>query len=192
MFTDKNIEKRLKKSEVLRESVQLDLSINTANQCKTENKFAQGVCVECSKYYHIDDNNDIQPNQNYTDYVARCRASCDTNSDEIEILDFNENEIAPYSEQNLMTTNRWNDEAYDLFVESLTELEKMVLTPVHLQVVIVRLRTNNVPFSPHGVICYPLHKIAEAQRLPWFQFEEMPFLVMTWKNKEGGDKGGSG
>ena len=58
-----------------------------------------------------------------------------------------------------MSTNIWNDEAYDSFVDTLTEAEKLVLTPVHMQVRIFRLRTNNIPFSSHGVICYPLRTI---------------------------------
>lgn len=54
-----------------------------------------------------------------------------------------------------------------------------------MQVTIVRLKTNNVPFLPHGVICYPLRKNSEAQRPPWYQFEEMPFVVMMFKDKLG-------
>ena len=79
---------------------------------------------------------------------------------------FKVNRIAPYSEQNLVSTNLFNDEAYDLFIKSLTHLEKMVITPVHMQVMIMRLRTNNVAFSSHGVICYPLQSMLEARNVP--------------------------
>ena len=49
-----------------------------------------------------------------------------------------------------MCTNAFDDEAYDLFIDSVTLLEKMVLTPVHVLVIILRLKTNNVPFLLMG------------------------------------------
>ena len=99
--------------------------------------------------------------------------------------DFDVNDIAPYSEFNLMSTNIWNDQAYDRFIDTLTLAEKIVLTPVHLQVIIVRLRTNHVPHSSHGAICFPLQNISQARCLPWFEFHELPFVVTTFKDKLG-------
>ena len=85
-----------------------------------------------------------------------------------------------------MSTNIWNDEAYDLFCEnSLTLLEKIVLTPLHVSVTVMRLKTNNIPFSPKGVIVYPLKRNSEARNLPWFEFEDMPFVVVTFRDKLG-------
>ena len=98
---------------------------------------------------------------------------------------FKVNEIAPFSEQNLVSTNLFGDEAIELFMDSLTYLEKMVITPVHMQVIIMRLRTNNVAFSSHGVICYPLKSILQAKTLPWCEFNELPFIVMKFQNKLG-------
>ena len=72
-----------------------------------------------------------------------------------------------------------------MFVDTLTLAEKMVLTPVHMQVTIIRLRTNNIPFSCHGAICYPLRSILQARSLPWYEFHEIPFVVMTFKDKLG-------
>ena len=94
--------------------------------------------------------------------------------------------VAPYSTQNLVFTNLWNDRAYDLFCEnSLTLLEKIVLTPLHLSVTVMRLKTNNVPFSAHGVMVYPLKKSLEARFLPWYDFSNLPFLVTTFRDKFG-------
>ena len=85
-----------------------------------------------------------------------------------------------------MSTNIWNDEAYDRFCDtSLTLLEKIVLTPLLVSVTIMRLKTNNVYFSAHGVICYPLRKNSEARCLPWYDFENMPFVVVTFRDKLG-------
>lgn len=195
-FSDKDIAKRLKKSKVLGVSVKLDPNFNTANQCIDQNKFFKGVCIDCSIYYHVDENNDIQPNQNYAECVKTWKASRnvvpDSSQDENPIeeivpsdTDINVNDIAPYSDLNLMSTNIWSDEAYDMFVDTLTLAEKMVLTPVHMQVTIIRLRTNNIQFSCHGAICYPLRSILQARSLPWYEFHEIPFVVMTFKDKLG-------
>ena len=91
----------------------------------------------------------------------------------------------PYLDQNLVSTFIWNDNSYCVFVKTLTYAEKMVLTPLHMQVVILRLRSNNIPFSSHGAICYPLKKPSQAVHLPWYDFNEMPFIVMTYRNKLG-------
>merc|ERR1712074_188269 len=52
-----------------------------------------------------------------------------------------------------------------------------------MQVIIMRLRTNNVAFSSHGVICYPLKSILQARSLPWYEFLELPFIVMKFQDK---------
>ena len=182
-FTDNITERFFKKSKVIENSVKLDFSFNNANQCIVEDKYVKGVCIDCSKYFHIDDSNNIKPNHDYSEYVRKCR-SADSNNTVID--DFDVNQIAPYSAQNLVTTNLWNDEAYDLFCEnSLTLLEKIVLTPLHLSVTVMRLKTNNVPFSAHGVMVYPLKKSLEARFLPWYDFSNLPFLVTTFRDKIG-------
>ena len=163
-FVDKQMNTSLKQSKVLGTSVKLDFNFNEAKQCIRDRKFFKGVCMECSKYHYIDDDNNIKPKKNYADFVKQCKESSNTNrqgscegendiDSENGNIDFNVNEIAPYSDMNLMSTNIWNNEAYDSFVGTLTQAEKLVLTPVHMQVIIMRLRTNNIPFSCHGAIC---------------------------------------
>ena len=95
LFADANTVKGMKKSKVLGVGVKLDSQFSTANQCIDEAKFAKGVCIECSKYYHIDSNNDIKANKDFAEYVSRCKSS---NPDvPVEIENFNRNEIAPFS-----------------------------------------------------------------------------------------------
>ena len=146
-------------------SVKLDTSFNLANQCKIENSFVKGVCVNCSKYFYVDENNDVKPNHDYAKYINKCRA--EKNTEQVSHTQFDTNWIAPYSEYNLMSTNIWSDQAYELFCEnSLTLLEKIVLTPLHVSVTVLRLKTNDIPFSANGVICYPLQRNSEARNLP--------------------------
>ena len=37
----------------------------------------------------------------------------------------------------------------------------------------------------HGQICFQLKKPIEAAALPWNQFDQLPFIVMTFENKLG-------
>ena len=94
-FIDGTTEKHLKKSKVLGVSVQLDFSFNDANQCHIEENFIKGVCIECSKYFHIDENNDIKQNHNYAEYVKRCRL--DQEPEQSSNDGFDISRIAPYS-----------------------------------------------------------------------------------------------
>ena len=61
----------------------------------------------------------------------------------------------------------------------------MVLTPVHLQHVILRHRVNNVPFSNYGEMAFPLKNPIEASSLPWYDFEQLGLVVMTFNDKLG-------
>ena len=49
----------------------------------------------------------------------------------------------------------------------------------------MRLKTNNIAFSPRGVIVYPLKTNLEARKLPWFELEDLPFVVVIFRDKLG-------
>ena len=68
LFVTKDIEKQLRQSKVLGVSVNLSFSFAEANQCFTEGKFSMGICVDCSKYYTINENNDLLPKADYGEY----------------------------------------------------------------------------------------------------------------------------
>ena len=140
------------------------------------------------------DTNDVKPKKDYRVFRERLLSRPVVNvenspgtenpvpiSEEV----FSEFDIAPYSELNLMTTNLWNDDSYTNFIDSLTQAELMVISPVHVQVIMYRLRTNNLPFVKNGAICYPLKAVSQARCLPWHEFHHLPFVVMTWEGKLG-------
>ena len=179
-FATKDVQKQLRQSKVLVVGVNLNASLRKLMNFSPR-KFSKGISVDCSKYYTINENNDLLPKADYGEYrrkQMRLGDERDTSEsvnnqgvmgdreDQGEEI-FRVNRIAPYSEQNLVSTNLFNDEACDLFIKSLTHLEKMVITPVHMQVMITRLRTNNVAFSSHAVICYPLQSMLEARNEPY-------------------------
>ena len=72
-----------------------------------------------------------------------------------------------------------------IWVDQLTLAEKVACTPLHMQISILRLRTNNIPFCKYGQICYPLKKPLLAASLPWKDFKELPFVVMTHHDRLG-------
>ena len=151
----------LTKSDVLKTSIELSQTFQSANGCISTPTFATGVCVKCSGYYHVDkDTNNIVPNVNYPAFVQACRADLhntdEENNENDEIRDFDRTKINLYSDENLVSTCIWNDNAYKQFVKTLSEAEKMVMTSLHVQVTVLRLRSNNIPFSKHGAICLSL------------------------------------
>ena len=62
-------------------SVKLDTSFNPAIQCQNENSFVKGGCVNCSKYFHVDENINVKPNHDYAKYINQCRAEKNTEQD---------------------------------------------------------------------------------------------------------------
>ena len=179
----------LTKSEVLKCSVKLCPTFATSPECKSTSKSASGICTDCSQYYVLGDSGEINKKSDYSAFVRNCTTTMDNEEQPMNTCNvednFNINDINPYSSENLISTCLWNDEAYRLFANTLTEAEKMVLTPLHVQVIILRLTSNHVPFSRHGAICYPLQKFNQAINLPWFNFRQLPFIVFTHKDKLG-------
>ena len=176
---DDFITKALRNSEVLKTSVKLSPKFSSSTECNSTEKSATGICFKCANYYTLDDDGNIKPKADYAKFVQDGQTSTDRQQK------INVKLINPYSAANLVATCIWNDEAYRLFVLTLTEAEKMVLTPLHLQVCVLRLRVNNISFSSHGAICYPLKKPSLARALPWWEWAEIPFVVMTYKDKLG-------
>lgn len=44
---------------------------------------------------------------------------------------------------------------------------------------------NNVSFSTFGAMCYPLKSPLQAKHLPWYDFQEMGLVIVTYNNKFG-------
>ena len=59
------------------------------------------------------------------------------------------------------------------------------MTPLHLCVTVMRLKTKNAPYSAHGVMVYPLKKNLETRFLPWYDFSNLPFIETTFRDKIG-------
>ena len=99
---------------------------------------------------------------------------------EIHHRGFTVKDICPFSRYNLVTTNLFTDEAYYLLANSLTQAEQAVLTPLHMQLFVIRKRSNNIAFSSHGGIYYPLKSMKMARNLPWYDFKEVPIMVSVF------------
>ena len=56
--------------------------------------------MNCSKYYHAHETNEVKPNHDYAKYNSQCRAEKNTEQD--SNAQFDTNWIAPYSKYNLI------------------------------------------------------------------------------------------
>ena len=181
--------KALNDSEVLAKSIKLVEKFKDSNEAESKRKFASGVCDKCSPYYKMHSDGNIKPKVDYAAFVETTlhtdKNNTTQNESNTETDNFDFRLVNPWSAENLVSTCVWNDEGYRLFVNTLTIPEQMVLTPLLVYTSIFRLRSNNVPFSRYGQICYPLKKPIHASSLPWYQFDQLPFVVMTFQDKLG-------
>ena len=189
------VNKALADSEILHKcTVQLDPAFSGANGTVLTDRDAFGVCVTCSPSFVVDASNNIVPRP----LVSATEQSMPeapilhadvTNgagdSQDSEELEGPRTHVCLYSAQNLMSTDIYGDENYYMFMKSLTRAEKMVIRPVHVAVAVLRSRANNVPFSKHGSICYPLKRHVQAVRLPWYDFSQLPFIVVAQRRRDG-------
>ena len=87
-------------------------------------------------------------------------------------------DINPWGAENLFTLNLFNEEEYACFMRSLTKAELMVISPLHINIQVIRCRATQIPFSKHGSIAYPLKSPTETKELPWTDFRNLPFIVV--------------
>ena len=195
------------KSAILcgRSTVTLDPKFRGAGGTLLSDRFAKGVCTVCSPSYDVDSNHIIVPRPLMPD-IGLVQADANDDDDFVDAEqsvvhdergalggappDDDEHELPPthinmYSAQNLVSTDVYSDVGYELFVRTWTRAETMVLRSVHLLISVMRLRANNVPFSKHGSICYPLKVEQRALNLPWYDFERLPFVVIVQRKTDG-------
>jgi len=174
----------LKQSQVLAgSSVTLDSAFSSARVYNDET--VTGICTNCSKFCKIDDG--IVTLLHKKSAVTE-ESSQGTTVDSQQSLDDNISNINPYSPENLMALDIFQDEAsyqHALFMDTLSQAEKLVLSPIHAVIVILRSRTNNVPFSRYGSISFAIKEPVKTKALPWHTFKKLPFVIMVSKQEDG-------
>ena len=198
----------LKKSQILKPgskcTVTLDSAFDGANGTLLTDRDAIGVCISCSPSFMVDLSNNIVPRPVMSDMDPPAPHSpnqvenVDSDASDVDMMtecsaeechsedsDRVPTHVCPYSARNLVSTDVFNDEEYGCFVRSWTPAERMVLSPVHTVVTVLRSRANNVPFTKHGSICYPMKRPYQAVRLPWYDFAQMPFIVVVQHRRDG-------
>ena len=63
-------------------------------------------------------------------------------------------------------------------MRSLTKMELICISPLLLNIQIYRSRATQVPSSIQGSIAYPLKDPMEARSLPWYDFHNLPFIIV--------------
>ena len=184
-LSDRLLLTALKQSKILsRSSVTLDFAFSKARVYKDET--VTGICTTCSKFCEIDDDGNVTLlHKKSLDCVEQ--SSQDTASSQ-QPLDDNISNINPYSAENLMALDVFQNEAsyqYAMFMDTLSQAEKLVLSPIHAVIVILRSRTNNVPFSRYGSISFAIKQPVKTTALPWHTFQQLPFVIMVSKHEDG-------
>ena len=179
-LTDSNyldLSNAIKNSETIK-ATDLKVSskfVGTAEH-SVEGKNIECICTKCEKYYEVNDQNSVVPIYNESN------DDDDSQSSQSSVRDVGE-KINKWSEENLFSLNLQSNEDYKTFMSKLTKIEKMVITPMLLNIMIYRCHGSGVPASHHGTIAYPLKSPMETNSLPWYDFENLPFIIVYRREK---------
>ena len=180
------IEEIYNSSEVVNSTnLHLDPSFQRSNLYSSSKTHVSSVCQKCSKYYDIQHDGyviphiEVEDSQSQSDCASSPLLSDKENSQEDKQINKKTIPIInPWSAENLFSLNLFNEEHYACFMRSLTKAELMVISPLHINIQIIRCRATQIPFSKHGSIAYPLKSPMETNELPWTDFRNLPFIVV--------------
>ena len=109
-LNDPDTIKYLNESKVLKTTIKLSQNFENSNLSDKTSKSATGVCTDCSRYYELSNNGDIIPKVSYPAFVQSCKDTSNDNEDiNNQQQNFNFNLVNPYSIENLMSTDVFND-----------------------------------------------------------------------------------
>lgn len=151
-------------------------------------KSVSSICTNCERFYELDENLDVV----HIDAQNEIVQSQDSQQNSQNSLDdFNDdtqnqgkqptlqlNQINPLGPENLFSLNLVNDHQFEFFVSRLTRAEVMCISPLLLCISVLRCRATQIPFSKGGSIAYPLLNPMETKTLPWFDFKNMPIIIV--------------
>ena len=149
-------------------------------------KSVSSICTNCERFYELDENLDVV----HIDAQNEIVQSQDSQQNSQNSLDdfgtqnqgkqpaLQLNQINPLGPENLFSLNIVNDHQFELFVSRLTRAEVMCISPLLLCISVLRCRATQIPFSKGGSIAYPLLNPMETKTLPWFDFKNMPIIIV--------------
>ena len=133
------------------------------------------ICTKCEKYYNID-NNIVVPIPPAEEFSSQSTLSQSSQESTEQTLQYNQ--INKWSAENLFTLNLLNEHDFETYMKSLTKAELMCISPLLINIEIVRCRGTQVPFSQHGSIAFPLKTPMESGSLPWYDFHNLPLIIV--------------
>ena len=155
---------------------------------RAEQNEIRSICTLCEDYYEIDENKIVQPvaqvPSSYSQDSQSHEFSQESNASQQTITS---NKINKFSRENLFSLNLFGDEEYAAFMRSLTRAEEMVISPIIVNIHIVRSRATQVPFSKYGSISFPLKTQLQTDQLPWYNFKQLPFIVIQSRHNSKGE-----
>ena len=168
----------------------LDEKFSTTDvYCQSDTKVI-GVCTECSPNFSIDEESSTV-NPIFLDFA-------DSQSDSSQHTSSSQGDTTTrggvmktnlWGPENLFTLDLFDDESYACFMRSLTLAERLVITPLHILINVLRCRSTQMPFVTNSSIAFPLQSIMETTELPWTGFRSLPFIVVVYSNGDPNDTG---
>ena len=184
---DSNLYNAIKFSEVIK-STDFLLSKKFSNSNvykKTGQKHVSSICKLCEPYYQVNENNEVIPIDATQDFQDSPDSQESQNSDtflesqdQVEGPKLALNQINKWGPENFVSLNLWNEHEFACFMKSLTRAEIMVISPLLVNICIIRCRANQIPFSKHGSIAFPLKTPMQTRDLPWINFRNLPFIII--------------
>ncbi len=139
------------------------------------------ICTLCERYYEVDDNVVVPIPPVHDPFNSQ--STCSQDSQEVMMEHDDErtlqsNQVNKWGPENLFTLNLLNNNDFESYMRTMTKAELMCISPLLLNIEILRSRGTQVPFSQHGSIAFPLKTPMEANTLPWYDFENLPLIIV--------------
>ena len=129
--------------------------------------------------------NDNEITDDEEDYFLDEWPTDDSMPESIDLEEDNTNEINyinvnTWGPENLMSLDIFDDDHVKNFYATLTRMEKMICSPLHLVITIIRCKKNDIPSSKNGSICFPLKRPLITEELPFTNVDKLPFVAVTY------------
>ena len=186
-FVMKGIKEIYKQSEVVHSTnLEPDPSFQHSNLYSSPDTHVTSICKACNKYYDLHQDGSVASHFEFEDSQSQSQTECMSSPNFHSQENYPQGkekkkttvDINPWGAEHLFTLNLFSEEEYACFMRSLTKAELMVISPLHINIQVIRCRATQIPFSKHGSIAYPLKSPMETKELPWIDFHNLPFIVV--------------
>ena len=165
----------MKNSEVIKATnLILSPKFKYSNVYKEDGTKIHSICTACADFYEVDEQLNV---------YAICDDEVESQNSQASVDNIQHNKVNPWGPENLFSLNINNENEFKTFMMSLSRIEIMCISPLLINIVIMRCPGSGVPSSRHGTIAYPMQTPMQANPLPWYDFKNLPFIIVYRKEK---------